>query len=73
MLKPAIALFLWFVCLPSVAMAQETSESTLPDDWPLSTLESEGIDPEPIMENRMIAERINYEHFRMARSNVRNT
>ena len=50
MLKPALALFLWFVCLPIVAMAQETSESTLPDDWSLSTLESEGINPEPIVQ-----------------------
>ena len=50
MLKPTLALLLWFVCLPSVVMAQETSESTLPDDWPLSTLESEGIDPEPIVQ-----------------------
>ena len=50
MLKPILALFLWFVCLPSIAMAEETRESTLPDDWPLSTLESEGIDPEPIVQ-----------------------
>ena len=50
MLKPAITLLLWFVCLPSVAMAQETSESTLPADWPLSTLESEGINPEPVIQ-----------------------
>ena len=50
MLKPILALFLWFVCLPSIAMAEETRESTMPDDWPLSTLESEGIDPEPIVQ-----------------------
>ena len=50
MLKSAIALFLWFFCLSSVATAQETRESTMPDDWPLSTLESEGIDPEPIVQ-----------------------
>ena len=49
MLKPAIAL-LWFVCLPYVATAQETRESTVSDDWPLSTLEAEGIDSAPIVQ-----------------------
>ena len=60
MLKPAIAL-LWFACLPYVAMAQETRESTLPDDWPLSTLEAEGIDPEPIIQ---VANRIRSQAYK---------
>ncbi len=44
MLKPAIALFLWFVCFSSFATAEETRESTVPDDWTLSTLELETFD-----------------------------